>query len=186
MFACAPVIDSPRRSSADFAPALSPWARLWAASRSAVAAPPSALDAVDCISASCLASSRRSASVISSSLSPSSLRSSFVCSGSPSRLASGWPVAARESDLASEVIEDARCSVAGSIRARTSLSTAPSCRRFAASSSGRARSWRASSRSSSARRVRGSSASRPLLSRSRARSSSRSAWRSAVSRTARC
>ena len=186
MLAWAPVIDSPSRSSAERAPAVSPWARLCAASRRAVAAPPSALDAVDSISASSRASSRCSSGVSSSSLSPSSSRSSRVFSGSPSRFASGFPLAARERDRASDVIAEALCSVEGSTRERTSLSTAPSWRRFTASSSGRARSWRASSRSSSASSVRGSSASPPFDSRSSASSSRRSAWRLAASRTSRC
>ena len=135
--ACAPVIDSPSRSSADRAPAVSPWARLWAASRRAVAAAPSAPEAVDSISASCRASSRCcSGVVISSSSSPSSSRSS--CGLLRVAVAVGVRLAGRgpRQRSASDVSDDARCSVAGSIWARTSLSMAPESRRFAASSPG--------------------------------------------------
>ena len=59
----APVNDSPSRSSAALAPAVSPWARLWAASLSAVPAAPSACDAVASSSASCRARSRRCSGV---------------------------------------------------------------------------------------------------------------------------
>ena len=93
----APVSASPSRSSADRAPAVSPCARLWAASLSAVPAAPSACEAVASSSASWRASSRCCSGVSSSSLSPRSLRSSRVFSGSPSRFASGLPVAARDS-----------------------------------------------------------------------------------------
>ena len=70
-------------------------------------------------------SSAFSASSCSSSLSPRSLRSSCAFFGSPSLLASGLPVAARDRARLSEVSDAARCSLAGSIWARTSLSTAP-------------------------------------------------------------
>ena len=64
----APVSDSPSRSSAARAPAVSPCARLWAASLSAVPAAPSAWEAVASSSASWRASSRCSAAVRSSRL----------------------------------------------------------------------------------------------------------------------
>ena len=123
---------------------------------------------------------------MSSSLSPRSSRSCWACSGSPSRLASGLPVAARESDRLSDVSEAARCSFAGSVCARMSASMAPSRARLTSRSVGLSRSWRASARSSSARRVRGSWASAPFESSSSASASSRSAWRSAASATCRC
>ncbi len=123
---------------------------------------------------------------MSSSLSPRSLRSSWVFSGSPSLLASGLPVAALEGRRLSEVSDAARCSVAGSVWARTSASMAPRRARLTSRSPGLSRSCRASSRSSSASRVRGSSASAPLVSSSSARSSRRSACRSAAASTWRC
>ena len=124
--------------------------------------------------------------VISSSLSPSSFRSSRAFSGSPSRFASGLPVAALESARLSDVSDAARCSLAGSTWARTSVSIAPSRARLASRSSGRSRSWRARSRSSWASLVRGSSGSAPLSSSSSATRSIFSAWRSAASRTCCC
>ena len=135
----APVSASPSRSSAERAPAVSPCARLWAASLSAVPAAPSACDAVASSSASWRASSRCCSGVISSSLSPSSSRSSRAFSGSPSRFSSGLPVAALERARLSAVSDAARCSLAGSTWARTSVSIAPSRARFASRSSGRSR-----------------------------------------------
>ena len=152
------------------------------ASWSACPAAPSAWFAWPCSSARSRAAAFRCSWVISSSLSPSSLRSSLVCSGSPPGLASGSPVAARDSDRASDASDAARCSLAGSSCARTWSSIEPSWARFRSRSSGRDRSCSASCRSSSASRVRGSSASTPLSSRSLATSSIRSAWRCASSR----
>ena len=63
-------------------------------------------------------------------------RSSLAFSGSPSRFASGLPVAARDSARLSDVSDDARCSFAGSIWARTSVSIAPSRARLTSRSSG--------------------------------------------------
>ena len=63
------------------------------------------------------------ASVISSSLSPSSFRSSAASFGSPFLLAFWFPVAVRDSERLSVASEDARCSFAGSSWERTFDST---------------------------------------------------------------
>ncbi len=181
----ASVSDCASWLSADFAPAVSPWARLWAASRSDWADAPPARLAVPWSSVSSRARSRSSCSFISSSLLPRSLRSSDASCGSPSGFACWLPVALLESARLRLDSAAARCSFAGFSWDRRAASTAPSLARLVSRSLGLSRNWRARSRSSRASWVRGSSVWPPFEARSSARRSRRSAVAVASSRTAR-